>query len=48
MTDHDAPGELLVGEGGDVEPVLGQLAQLVPLPLTHSHLGAPNIGPLFA
>ena len=48
ITDHDAPGELLVGEGGDVEPVLGQLAQLVPLPLPHSHLGAPNIGPLFA
>ena len=48
LTDHDAPGELLVGEGGDVEPVLGQLAQLVTLPLTHTHLGAPNIGPLFA
>ena len=48
MTDHDAPGELLVGEGGDVEPVLGQLAQLVPLPLPHTHLGVPNISPLFA
>ena len=43
---HDAPGELLAGEGGDVEPLLGEGAELVPLPHPHPHLRLPDARPL--
>ena len=46
FTHHDAPGELLAGEGGDVEPLLGEGAELVPLPHPHPHLRLPDARPL--